>query len=328
MSVSHSNRFPSSCTFAGIDVSKDKSDLCLLIGDKRQDLPVSHDPAGIQELIDVCKARNVVLLVLEATGGYQRKLAAALVAAGLGTVVVNPRQARDFARALGLLAKTDKIDAFALARFAQLVQPAPRPKPAENQVELADLVARRNQLLSMRTAELNRLQQASVRKILDSIKKVIALLDEQIAELDEQIGRFIEADPDLHATSIIVDSAPGIGTITAQALVVHLPELGKLNRQQIAALAGLAPFNHDSGTLKGTRRIWGGRSAARTSLYMATLTAIRYNDPIRRMYQRLLAAGKKKMVALVACMRKLLTILNCMVRTRTLWNENQIAAVA
>jgi transposase len=307
--------------FAGIDVAKEQLQLCILRGDARQDLVVSYDDAGMALLIDACRAAPTQLIVLEATGGLERAIVAALISAQLPVAVVNPRQARDFAKALGLLAKTDRIDAFGLARFAQRIQPAPRPQPSENQASLSDLVARRNQLVAMRAAESNRRQQARLNKVRDNIKKVIRFLDRQIQELDEQIGKLIEADPDLDVASRVIDSAPGIGPVTAHALVAHLPEIGKLNRRQIASLAGLAPFNHDSGKLHGKRSIFGGRIAARTCLYLATLAATRFNPSIKRMYQRLLAAGKLKMVALTACMRKLLTILNVMVKNNSYWDQ-------
>ena len=314
-----------SCTFAGIDIAKEQLQLCILRGDVRQDLLISHDPAGMDLLIDCCRKSSVDLIVVEATGGLERSLMAALIQAQLNVVLINPRQGRDFAKALGLLAKTDRIDAFGLARFAQRIQPKPRPNPSESQASLSDLVNRRNQLILMRTAELNRRQQARINKVRDNIKKVIRFLDRQIDELDEQIGQLIGADPDLNVAGKIIDSAPGIGSITARALVAHLPEIGSLNRRQIASLAGLAPFNHDSGKLKGKRSIFGGRTAARTCLYLATLAATRFNPAIKRMYQRLLANGKLKMVALTACMRKLLTILNVMVKTKTDWDESKIA---
>jgi transposase len=312
-------------TFAGVDVSKDRLQLCLLCGDRRRDLSVAYDDAGLRQLADACRSAGVVLVVLEGSGGYQRRCAAALLDAGLRVVVINPRQARDFARALGLLAKSDPIDAFALARFAQLVRPEPRPRPTPGQSELADLLARRGQLLAMRTAEANRLQQATLNRVRDGIKKVIRLLDRQVQDLDEEIGRRVEADPDLKLAADVVRSAPGVGTTTARALVVHLPELGRLGRGGIAALAGLAPYDDDSGQSSGARHIRGGRAPARTCLFMATLCATRFNPAIKAMYERLLAAGKRKMVALTACMRKFLTILNAMVRHGTTWDDTKWA---
>lgn len=306
--------------FVGVDVSKDALDDCLLSGADRQAGHWANDASGIAQCVEVYRRRQVQLIVVEATGGLERPLVAALAEAKLPVAVINPRQARDFAKAGGLLAKTDAIDAYALALFAQRMQPEPRPIPAENQAELADLTARRRQLIAMRTAELNRLHQARNAAVTKSVQALIQALDQQLDDIDQQIGKLIEADKQLNRKADILDSAPGIGPTTARILVAELPELGKLNRQQIGALAGLAPVNHDSGRLRGARHIRGGRANVRTCLYMATLTAIRSNPTIQVFYRRLVTAGKLKKVALIAAMRKLLIILNTMIRTEREWD--------
>lgn len=305
--------------FVGVDIAKEQFQSCLLDGTSRLDCNCAYDQAGIQQFVQELASRSICLIVMEATGGLEKRLCVALADAGLPVVVVNPRQVRDFAKAMGILAKTDPLDAFVIGRFAQAIQPRQHPQPSPQQRELNELVARRRQLLGMRTAELNRQQQASLPKVKKSIQKLIAVLDRQIHGLEQQISDQINADDSWKLNLQIIDSVPGMGEVSAQVLLAEMPELGRLNRQQVASLAGLAPFNHDSGKLRGTRSIWGGRAEVRSCLYMATLSAIRFNPVIRCFYDRLLAAGKKKMVAFVAAMRKLLTIINTMIRNQEFW---------
>lgn len=303
----------------GVDVAKEQFQICILDDTSRLDHNYAYDQAGIQQFVQELASRPIRLIVMEATGGLEKRLCVALADAGLPVVVVNPRQVRDFAKALGILAKTDPIDAFVIGRFAQAIQPRQHPQPTPQQRELNELVARRRQLLGMRTAELNRQQQASLPKVKKSIQKLIAVLDRQILGLEQQISDQINSDDSWKLNVQIIDSVPGMGEVSSQVLLAEMPELGRLNRQQVASLAGLAPFNHDSGKLRGVRSIWGGRAEVRSCLYMATLSAIRFNPVIQRFYDRLLAAGKKKMVAFVAAMRKLLTIINTMIRNQEFW---------
>lgn len=328
---------PAPCLFVGVDLAKDSFQVCLLDErtGQRRDLNFTYDDRGIARFLALLAPQQpprCVLVVMEATGGLQRRLAAELAAAAvpaLRVAVVNPKRVRDFAKAVGALAKTDPLDAWVIARFAQAVRPADRPLPSEQQARLAALAARRRQLLAMRTQELNRLGQfdtpqfgqapAAVGK---GIKKLIALLDGQVEEVDGLIAELVEADERWAAKAAILQTAKGVGQATAHGMLAEMPELGTLNRRQVACLAGLAPFSHDSGKLKGTRCIWGGRAAARSWLYMASLSAVRFNPQLRAMYQRLKGRGKKAKVALVACMRKLLTILNTMLRNNTPWDES------
>jgi transposase len=261
--------------------------------------------------------------VLEATGGLERAATAALATAGLPVVVVNPRQARDFARAIGQLAKTDALDARALAHFADVIRPTPRPLPDAQTQELRALLGRRQQLIVMRTAEQNRLAGTSGRLQTD-IEAHITWLNERLATLDDDIETLLRASPLWRENDDLLQSAPGIGPVCARTLLLELPELGTLNRRQIAALVGVAPLNRDSGTLRGRRTIWGGRAHVRTVLYMGTLVATRYNPRIKAFYERLLAAGKVKKVALTACMHKFLTILNAMLKPRTPWQAQEV----
>jgi transposase len=257
---------------------------------------------------------------MEATGGLQRKLAAELSEAGYPVAVINPRQARDFAKAIGRLTKTDKVDADVLAQLARILKPATRPLPTAEQLRLKDLSARRRQLIHMRTSELNRQQQASLKDVSKSIRHVITTLDKEIAKIERQVADLIDSNSDWKRKADLMDSVKGIGLDTAHAILAELPEIGTLSKRQVASLAGLAPHAFESGQFKGKSRIWGGRATVRCALYMGTLAATRSNPPIKRFYDRLLAQGKKKMVALTACMRKLLTILNAIVRTGVRWN--------
>lgn len=309
----------------GVDVSKEHLDLAFA-ADPASARRLTNDPAGLDALVRLLLERRPARVVVEATGGYERPLVAALIAAGLPAVVVNPRQVRDFARALGKLAKTDAIDASVLALFGQRVQPPLRPLPDEELLALQDLLARRRQLVQMHTAESNRLQQARHKPVRLSIERALEFLDSQIQELDEQVDERLRASPAWMEKVDLLKGVPGVGDKTARTLVAHLPELGQCSRQQIAALTGVAPINRDSGSMRGRRSTWGGRSHLRAVLYMATLTATRCNPVIRAHYQKLLAAGKLKKVALVACMRKLLVMLNAMLREKKPWRISSAAA--
>ena len=306
--------------FVGIDVSKAALDVAFVRGEEETASQVSNTSVGWAELVAACKERSIERIVLEATGGYERRAAAELMGAGLPVVVINPRQARDFAKATGRLAKTDRLDALGLARFAEAIRPPIRPLPDENAAELQEKLARHRQLVQMRTAEGNRLAHATSAAIRKSIHAVLKLLDRQIEALDKDIDRRIEESPAWRDKDRILQSVPGVGPHTSHALLCSLPELGRCTRQQIAFLVGVAPLNRDSGKMRGVRTICGGRGHVRHALYMATLVASRYNPLIRKHYQHLLQLGKKKKVALVACMRKLLCILNAMLRDRETWN--------
>jgi transposase len=304
--------------FAGIDVSKDRLDVAF--SHQHPPTSVPNDADGHAVLAaTLASVKGLRMAVLEATGGYHRALVAALAVAGLPVVIVNPRQVRDYARAVGRLAKTDAIDAAVLARFGQATNPAVRPLETPEKQAFGDLLTRRRQLVAMRTAESNRLGSAIEPMVKTSIKSVLATVEKQIEEIDTQLGEGIKKSPVWQHRVDLLKSVPGVGDATARMLVVEMPELGALSRQKIAALAGVAPFNRDSGTMRGERHIAGGRHAVRTALYMATLVATRFNPDIKAAYTRLLKNGKRKKVALVACMRKLLVILNAMIRTNLPW---------
>jgi transposase len=307
--------------FVGIDVAKAQLDIALRPTGERWAVP--NDETGIAALVGQLQAVPPTLIVLEATGGYHRAVVAALAAAALPLVVVNPRQVRDFAKATGQLAKTDTLDARAVAHFAEAVRPALRPLPDAQTEELRALLARRRQLIVMRTAEQNRLENASPRLRTDIVAH-IAWLDQHVATLDDDLDTTLRASPVWRERETLYRSVPGIGPVCARTLVLDLPELGTLSRQRIAALVGVAPFNRDSGTLRGTRTTWGGRAHVRATLYMSTLVAVRYNPVLKAFYQRLCAAGKAKKVALTACMRKLLTILNAMVKHQKPWHMQEV----
>ena len=307
--------------FVGIDVAKAQWDIAVRPSGERWAVP--NDAGGAVTLVERLQVLHPALIVLEATGGLERVATAALATAGLPVVVVNPRQARDFARATGQLAKTDALDARALAHFADVIRPTPRPLPDAQTQELRALLGRRQQLIVMRTAEQNRLAGTSERLQTD-IKAHITWLNERLVTLDDDIETFLRASPLWRENDDLLQSAPGIGPVCARTLVLELPELGTLTRQQIAALVGVAPLNCDSGTLRGRRTIWGGRAHVRTVLYMGTLVATRYNPRIKAFYERLLAAGKVKKVALTACMQKFLTILNAMLKHRTPWHTQEV----
>jgi len=302
--------------FVGIDVAKATLDIALRPSGERWQLP--NEDAALAPLLARLTPAAPALIVLEATGGFEHAVVAALAAVGLPVVVANPRQVRDFARATGQLAKTDAIDAQVLALFAERVRPAPRSLPDEAAQALDAVLTRRRQLLEMLGAERNRLglARAPVRR---GITHHIRWLERQLADVDHDLGQRIEASPVWRATDNLLQSVPGVGPIVSRTLLGELPELGRLTRKQIAALVGVAPLARDSGTLRGKRLVWGGRAPLRTVLYMGALVATRYNPVIRAFYHRLRAAGKPAKVALTACMRKLLVILNAMVRTNTHW---------
>jgi len=309
--------------FVGIDVAKRRLDVAERPHGARWD--AANDAAGIAGLVERLNAGGPIsLIVLEATGGYEIPLVAALTAAGLPVVVTNARQVRDFARAVGKLAKTDAIDATVLAHFADAVRPELRALPDDLTQTLQGWLARRRQLLEMLQAEEQRLAIAA-RGIRPQIQQHVEWLRQQLRDVDTALQSLIRQSPVWREQEDLLRSVPGVGPVLATTLLADLPELGRLNRRQIAALVGLAPLNWDSGQQRGTRHIWGGRAPVRTTLYMATLSAVRCNPIIRGFFERLSAAGKPRKVALVACMRKLLTILNAMMQRRTGWQPILLA---
>ena len=286
-----------------------------------------NDEGGIAALVARRAPLAPALVVLEATGGREVPAAAALAAAGLPVAVVNPRQVRDFARAVGQLAKTDALDAQILARCAEVVRPAPRALPDADAQVLAAVVARRRQVLAMRTAERQRLGTARA-PVRDRVCAHVAWLEQELADLDDDLRRRVRESPIWRTKEDLLRSGPGIGPVVATALLAELPELGALDRKRLAALVGVAPLNRDSGTLRGKRLVWGGRGRVRTALYMAALVAVRPNPLLRAFYARLLRAGKAKKVALTAGMHKLLLILNAVVRAGTPWRQPAAAVGA
>jgi transposase len=304
-------------TFVGVDVSKDHLDV--FVRPTGAAARLANDGPGVAAAVERVAAAGPAAVVLEATGGYEAPLAAALAAAGLPVAVVNPRQARRFAEATGRLAKTDRLDAAALAHFAEAVRPPARPLPDADARALAALVARRRQLLDMRTAEQNRLPLADPAVARD-IRAHVAWLDRRLAAADRDLAAAVQASPAWRAKDDLLQSVPGVGPVVSRTLLAELPELGTLSGRRIAALAGVAPVAKDSGRHAGARRIAGGRAAARSALYMACLSAVRYNPTLRATYRRLRAAGKAVKVAQVAAMRKLLVILNAMLRDGRHWH--------
>lgn len=305
--------------FVGVDVSKARLDVA--VRPSGDTLTVLHDETGIAGLVTRLYAWQPAAVVLEATGGLESAVVSALAAAGLPVHVVNPRQVREFARATGRLAKTDALDARILAQFGEVLRPAPRPLPDEATQALSADLARRRQLLEMLIAEKQRHSQASAR-LKPGIATHIAWLTAELQRVDGDLATAIRQSPVWREQDDLLQSMPGVGRGVSRTLLADLPELGTLSSKQLAALVGIAPLNRDSGTLRGKRMIWGGRAVVRTALYMAALVATKWNPIIRTFYQRLLAAGKPKKVALVACMHKLLTILNAMVKHRTPWRAN------
>jgi len=308
--------------YAGIDVSKEHLDLALRRGENVHNTRLDNSPEGISALTERLAQAKPDRVVLEATGGFERPVAAALGAAGLPVAVVNPRQARDFARADGRLAKTDEIDARVLALFAERMRPEVRPLPDQEQQALSGLVARRRQLLEMRTAETNRLSTAPSEAVRQSIEAILTAINKQLREAERQLKEAVEKSPMWKEKARLLCSVPGVGKHTAHALIAGLPELGEANRREIAKLVGVAPLNCDSGQRRGQRTTWGGRADVRSALYMAALVATRHNRRLKAFYHRLLKKGKAKKVALVATMRKLLVIVNAMVKNGTTWNPD------
>ena len=300
-------------TYVGIDVAKASLDIAICPTDDRWE--VSNDDAGIRQLVSRMKILEPVLVLLEASGGLELPLVASLAAGEVPVVVVNPRQVRDFARATGRLAKTDTLDAAVLAHFGEAVRP---PRDSETQL-FNSLLARRHQLMTMLVAEKNRLSAVTTVAVHPSIEAHIQWLERELDDLDTELRQTVRNSPVWREKDDLLRTVPGVGEQVSLTLLAYLPELGTLDRRQIAALVGVAPFNRDSGTLRGRRTVWGGRARVRASLYMGALTATRCNPAIRVFYQRLLAAGKPKKVALTACMRKLLVILNSMLKHRSTW---------
>jgi transposase len=313
--------------FAGVDVSKDRLDVCLRWSEpqrhnEEEAFVVAYDESGIDALLSRLLEERTVLVILEATGGFERTVVGALAAVGLALVVVNPRQVRDFARATGTLAKTDRIDASILARFAQAVRPAPKPLPDGEIRALQAIVARRRQLLGMIAAENNRLSSAP-NAVAKRIAAHLRWLEKELSRTERDLEAAIESSPALGENEALLRSVPGVGPVLARTLLAGVPELGTLTHKRVAALVGVAPLNRASGTLRGRRSVWGGRADVRGALYMGALVAARRNPVVRGFYERLLAAGKPKKVALVACMRKLLSILNAVLKHRTPWRSPQ-----
>ena len=303
--------------YVGIDVSKDTFNFACCPNVLKNYLPNTSD--GHRQLCQSLKNHDIALVVLEATGGYERPIVAELLEANLPVVVVNPRQVRDFARGLGQFAKTDSIDAEILAKFAQLVQPAARGHKTAQTTDLTELVRRRRQLNDLHTQESNRRSLIHHRQVQKSIQQMLKMLDRQIAEIDKLIEQHIQNNNDFQQKNRILRSTPGVGPQTSAMLLAQMPELGSLNRQEVAALAGLAPWDRASGKWLGKGHIWGGRKDVRSVLYMAALSARNCNPVIRRFAQRLEDEGKAFKVVITACMRKLLIILNTMIRNQTLW---------
>jgi transposase len=310
-------------TYAGIDVAKDRLDVVLRPSGEY--VEATNDERGIRSVVRRLRKENVALAVLEATGGLEQPVAAALALAEVPVAIVNPRQVRDFAKATGKLAKTDRIDAAVLAHFAEAVRPEPRPLADEHARELSAVVLRRRQILAMTTAEANRARTApkAVRK---RIEAHLRWLRKELARVDGELGRVVKESLVWKERADLLMSVPGVGPTLSATLLAELPELEHLDRRRLAALVGVAPLNRDSGTLRGIRTVWGGRSGVRTTLYMATLCATRHNPAIREFYGHLVASGKPKKVALTACMRKLLTILAAILRNRTPWQPRLLPA--
>jgi transposase len=310
----------------GMDVSK--ATLETAVYPTQEHFTTAYTPKGIDELVERVQKIHPQLIVLEATGGMETRLSAALAEVGLPVVVVNPRQVRDFARATGILAKTDAIDAGVLARFGEAVKPPVRELPDACSRHLKALMARRRQLIGMLTQEKNRLAAEPLAEIRSQIQKHIHWLEQALADLDQALAKLISSSPVWREKEQLLRTVPGVGSVLSKSLVSDLPELGRLDRKQIAALVGLAPLNRDSGTSRGKRIVWGGRANVRSLLYMGTLTAIRCNPTIREFYQRLRKAGKQPKVALTACMRKLLTILNSMVKHHAPWSPEVVLSTS
>ncbi len=302
--------------YVGIDVSKDRLDVH--VRPSGAAFVVARDDKGLAELMEHLRALAARLIAVEATGGYETVVAAAIGGAGLPLAVVNPAQVRHYAQALGKRAKTDPVDAEVIARFAEATRPEPRALPDEATQALADLVTRRRQIITMMVAERQRATRLP-KRLRKSCERVVGMLEKELAALDIDIDTTVRGSPAWRATEDLLASVPGIGSITARALIAELPELGRLDRRSVASLVGLAPFTQQSGQWRGKAFIAGGRRSVRAALFVATMAAVRHNPTIRTFRQRLLAAGKPKMVAMIACMRKLLTILNAIARDQKPW---------
>lgn len=305
--------------FVGIDISKDALDVCIDPG--AEAFHVAYDDKGIEAICHRLKTEAPTLIVVEATGGLEMRLSSELAARGLNLAVINPRQARDFARATGQLAKTDRVDAAVLAAFAQAIRPQVRTLKDGDTRALDDLVSRRRQLIAMRVQETLRLGTAASRPMQKSLNAHIIWLDKRIAEIDTDLTQRLRQSDVWRTKDDLLRGIPGVGCVTTQTLLAKCPELGTLNRREIAALIGVAPLAHDSGKHRGKRFVWGGRAEVRAVLYMATVSAIRCNTAIKAFADRLKQAGKPTKVVIVACMRKLLTIMNAMLKSNAPWEQ-------
>ena len=305
--------------FVGIDVAKDRLDVH--VRPSGEAFALARDDQGIATLVARLRAGSPQLVVMEATGGFEQVVAAACAAAGLPVAVVNPRQIRNFAKSTGKLAKTDTLDAAAIAHFAEAIQPPVRPIPDQQARTLGELVQRRRQLIEMIVAERQRTRQITSRRLVKAIERHLVILQDELSSLEHDLDDTLRGSPLWAERADLLASVPGVGDTTARTLIADLSELGTLGRRQIAALVGVAPFNRDSGTFRGRRMTTGGRASVRTALYMAALVASRHNPVIKTFYERLCAAGKPKKLALVACMRKLLTILNAILRDKQPWQN-------
>lgn len=303
--------------FVGIDVSLDRLDVHVL--PEKASFSFQRDPQGIEALAQQLVERGTTLVVLEATGGLERLVVAHLAAKGLAVAVVNPRRVRQYAQAKGILAKTDALDAAVLARFGEDIRPEKRPARSPQEELIRELVARRRQLMEMRVAEMNRMSRMTDKGVIRDIKSAVKFLDRQIARIDKRLDDQISQDPTWKQTDDLIQSVRGVGKKTSRMLMAAMPEIGKLSEKQAGSLAGLAPFAHDSGKMRGKRMIRGGRAGVRSALYMATLVAIVHNDDIRKYYQRLRGSGKGGKVAVIAAMRKLLITINAVVARGTKW---------
>ena len=312
--------------YAGIDVGK--ATLHVAMSGQQEVSEWGNEKRSINKLINKLKKAGVLLVVLEASGGYERLVVKQLHQANCPVAVVNPTRIRSFAKARGILAKTDRLDATNILDFGETLQPAAQEPPSQEQVELSSLVRRRKQLVKMRGQEKNRLDSTDQKVARRQLKRTIAWLGREIAALGKEIAKVVARNKQLSQKKKILKSVPGVGEITAISLLAELPELGEANRGELALLSGLAPLNKDSGSKQGKRRIFGGRAPVRCTLFMAILSASRHNPVIAPYYQQLLARGKPKMVALVACMRKLLCILNVMIRNNTMWQPPKEAVIA
>ena len=310
-------------SFFGIDVSKDGLDLFIVPSNKV--LKTTNDEKGIEEIVKIAKELNPASIVVESTGVYQNNLVFRLLDEKFKVVVANPRRIRDFAKAINKLAKTDKIDSQIIALFAKDIKPECRSYNDETLRELTALITRRNQLLNMITAEKNRLE-VSHKSVKNDILSLIRTLEKRLRRIDEDIDNFLKKEGPINHKSDILNSVPGVGKVLTSTLLAVMPELGFLNRKECASLAGVAPFNKDSGRYIGKKSIWGGRSFVRKVLYMATLSGIRHNETLSVFYNRLLSKGEPKKVAIVACMRKLITILNSMIKNDKMWNPTMLSA--